>query len=276
MYEEMDKTRAALREHMATQSCKNPGMLFHLQKTLAMLVMPLGLAWMLLLAMTLWSRRLRRPAFTAGLGLVWILQSLAGNPWVGRRMMARLERQFPISRAEEGPVLDAIFVLGGGTELDVLGRPHFGLAGDRVAEAARLWHAGRTRFLVASGRGNDGLNANRDLGQETRTLWLGLGVPDAAIRVVETPCFITREEIVAADALSQRQHWGRVGLLTSAYHLPRAMGLAKKAGLQATPIPCDFQGRPRRFRPQELVPQMEGLRLTQLALWEMVGQAVGR
>ncbi len=251
-------------------------MLFSLQKTLAMLVMPLGLVWVLLAGMTLWSQKLRRPAFTAGLGFLWILLALAGNPWVGRRMMAHLEQQIPTPDLERGPVLDAICVLGGGTELDAQGRPHFGISGDRLAEAARLWHSGRARCLVASGRGNDGLHGDRDLAQETRTLWMGLGVPAAAIRVVETPCFITRDEIAAYRAMSEQQHWGRVGLLSSAWHLPRAMSLARKARLDAMALPCDFQGRPRRFRPQELVPQMEGLRLTQLAAWEMLGQMVGR
>lgn len=251
-------------------------MLFNLQKTLALLVMPLGLSWVLLLGMVIWSRKFRRPAFTAGLGLLWILLAVAGSPWMGRRMMARLERQVPAAKPEEGPVLDAVFVLGGGTELDAQGRPHFGTHGDRVAEAARLWHAGRARLLVASGRGNDGLGGDRDLARETRALWLGLGVPPSAIRLVETPCFITREEIAAYREMRERQGWGRVGLLTSACHLPRAMRLARKAGLDATPLACDFLGRRPRFRPQDLVPQLEGLRLTQAALWEMVGQAVGR
>lgn len=251
-------------------------MLLNLQKTLALLIMPLGLVWLLLFGMLLWSRRLRRPAFTAGLGLSWLLLTVTGSPWVGHRLMAHLERKVPAAHLEDGPVLEAVFVLGGGTDLNPQGRPQLSSHGDRVAEAARLWHAGRTRLLVASGRSNDAMGGDRDLAQETRMLWLGLGVPESAIRVVEAPCAITREEIAAARAMCEAQHWKRVGLLTSAWHLPRALRLARKADLAVIPLPCDFQGRPRRFRPQDLVPQQEGARLTQTALWEMVGQAVGR
>jgi uncharacterized SAM-binding protein YcdF (DUF218 family) len=251
-------------------------MLFNLQKVLAFLVMPLGLVWLLLLGLTLWSRRLRRPAFTVCLGLLWILLTAAGNPWVGQRLMARLEGK--IASAEQDPNLDleAVFVLGGGSDLNAQGQPQFGSHGDRVAKAANLWHAGRTRFLVASGRSNDSLPGERDLGQETRLLWLGLGVPDSAIRVVETPCYTTREEIQAYREICRQQGWDRIGLLTSASHLPRALAQARKVGLTATPLASDFRGRPRRFRPQDLVPQLEGIRLTHLAVWERIGQVMGR
>jgi len=251
-------------------------MLFNLQKTLGLLIMPVGILWLMLLGMTLWSWRLRRPAFATLLSLLWILFTLAGNPWVGQRLMARLEARVPVSHLEQGPALDAVCVLGGGSEVDAQGRPQFSAHGDRVAEAARLWHAGRTLHLVASGRSNDSLLGERDLAQETRSLWLGLGVPDSAIRVVPTPCFITREEIAAYAALRDQQRWSRIGLLTSASHLPRALKLAQKAKLEVVPLACDYQGQPHRFRFQDQVPQEEGFRLAQTAAWEVVGQALGR
>lgn len=251
-------------------------MLFNLQKVLAFLVMPLGLLWLLLLGMTLWSRRLRRPGFTVCLGILWVLFTAAGNPWVGQRLMARLEGK--IASAEQDPNLDldAVFVLGGGSDLNAQGVPQLSAHGDRIAKAAKLWHAGRTRFLVASGRSNDSLQGERDLGQETRLLWLGLGVSESAIRVVDAPCFTTREELMAYREVCRLQGWGKIGLLTSASHLPRALVQARKAGLTVTPLASDFHGRPRRFRPQDLVPQLEGIRLTQSALWEMVGRVMGR
>ena len=251
-------------------------MLFNVQKILAFLVMPLGLLWLLLLGLTLWSRRLRRPSFTVCLGLFWVLFTAAGNPWVGQRLMARLEGKIATAEQDPNLNLDAVFVLGGGSDLNAQGVPQLSSHGDRVAKAARLWHSGRTRFLVASGRSNDSLRGERDLGQETRLLWLGLGVPESAIRVVEAPCFTTREEVVAYRKVCDQQRWGKIGLLTSASHLPRALAQAHKAGLTVTPLACDFHGRPRRFRPQDLIPQLEGIRLTQGAIWEMVGQAMGR
>jgi len=251
-------------------------MLFNLQKVFAFLIMPLGLLWLLLLALTVWSRRLRRPGFTVCLGVLWVLFTAAGNPWVGQRLMARLEGKIASAEHDPNLDLDAVFVLGGGSDINAQGDPQLGTHGDRIAEAARLWHAGRTRFLVASGSGNDSLQGDRDLGQETRLLWLRLGVPDTAIWVVDAPCYTTREEVAAYRKMCEQQRWSRIGLLTSASHLPRALAQARKAGLTATPLASDFQGRPRRFRPQDLIPQLEGIRLTQTAAWEMVGQMMGR
>lgn len=249
-------------------------MLFDLQKAVALLAMPLGLVWLLLLALVLWSWRLRRPGFSLALSLVWILLGLAGNPWLGHRLMARLERQVPAPDPRLS--FEAVCVLGGGTEVDEDGTPHLARHGDRLAEAARLWHAGRARCLVASGASRDSRQGERNLGEEARRIWLGLGVPESAIRVLAVPCFNTREEIAAYRSLREREGWTRLGLLSSASHLPRALRLARKAGLQASPLPCDREGRPRRFRVQDLVPQQEGLGLAQTALWEMLGQALGR
>jgi uncharacterized SAM-binding protein YcdF (DUF218 family) len=250
-------------------------MLFDLQKALGLLIMPLGLVWLFLLGMVLWSWRLRRPHFAFLLSLTWVLLTLGGSPWVGRSLIAQLERQVPVVAPAQGP-LDAIFVLGGASEVDAQGRPQLGSHGDRIAEAARLWHAGQTHYLVASGRGNDALTGERDLAEETRAIWRELGVPDSAILVVKAPCYITREEIAAYRVLTREHHWARAGLLTSAYHLPRALALARKAQLDVVPLPCDSLSRPRRLRLQDAIPQQEGIRLTETALWEMVGKAVGR
>jgi len=120
------------------------------------------------------------------------------------------------------------------------------------------------------------LQADRNLGEESRTIWRGLGVPDSAIRLVPTPCYITREEIAAYKVMADQNRWTQVGLLTSASHLPRALKLAEKANLKVIPLPSDFRGRPRRFRPQDVVPQLEGIRLTHTAMWEIIGKAMGR
>ena len=171
---------------------------------------------------------------------------------------------------------ETVFVLGGGTEEKPLGGPELGMAGDRVALAAQLWHAGKAQLLVASGCSRDRAGGFADLGQETRALWLSLGVPDQAIRVVQEPCWITRDEIAAYQRLQTRFGWRRMGLISSAWHLPRAMGLAGRAGLAVTPLGADWRGRRHPFQVRLLVPQPEGFLFVQWACWEYLGRWVGR
>ena len=149
-------------------------------------------------------------------------------------------------------------------------------AGDRLATAARLWHAGKARFLVASGTSRDAVGALRDGGKESRALWLGLGIPDSAIIVVPEPCWITRDELRAYRRLQDQRHFKRMALVSSASHLPRALGLAAKAGLDFTPVGADWKGRQYTIQVQMLVPSAEGLERTQRASWEHLGAWLGR
>jgi uncharacterized SAM-binding protein YcdF (DUF218 family) len=250
--------------------------LFAFQKTLGLLAMPVGLLWLFLLASAGFCL-LRKQRLAAALFLVAALSyALAGNVYLGSALMARLESGIPPVAAASAAPFDAVCVLGGGTEGDGLGGAEASQAGDRIVLAARLWHAGKARLLVTSGMSRDSLGSVRNLGEETRTLWRGLGVPDAAILVVAEPCWNTRDEILADRRLQLQHGWKRVGLLSSAWHLPRALALARKAGLTATPLGADWDGRPHPFQLQLLVPQAEGFRKVQRACWEFLGRRLGR
>jgi hypothetical protein len=135
--------------------------LFSLEKTLALLVMPAGLIWLLILAAALLCLR-RRQRAPAGLCLgIAVLYACAGSPYLGRALMGSLERRVaPVSLAALEP-FDAVFVLGGGSEQDPAGDPELGPSGDRVFLAARLWHAGKARLLVTSGAARDGVSGTR-------------------------------------------------------------------------------------------------------------------
>ncbi len=115
----------------------------------------------------------------------------------------------------------------------------------------------------------------REAGQETRALWRSVGIPDDAILPVAEPCWNTRDEIKAYARLQARFGWKRMGLVSSASHLPRAMALAAKAGLAVTPLGADRQGRTQAFQIQELIPQGAGFEINQRACWEYLGRWLG-
>lgn len=247
-----------------------------LEKTVGLLGMPAGLLWLFLLASAAFCllRRQRLPAVL--FLLVAAGYALAGNVYLGSALMARLEAGVPAVDVAALAPFDAVCVLGGGSQQDPFGGAQANLSGDRIVLAARLWHAGKARLLVAGGRSRDSLGSPRDLGQETRALWRGLGVPDSAILVVDEPCWNTRDEILADRRLQLRHGWQRVGLVSSAWHLPRALALARRAGLDATPLGADWRGRPHPFQLQLLVPQQEGFLDIQRACWEWLGRRLGR
>ena len=254
-----------------------------LQKTAGFLMMPAGLLWLGLLAATVFAWRRGGSLGRGGpsrealpLVLLTIGYTVAGNIHVGHALMRRLEAEVPNLGETPSAAFDAACVFGGATEVDSFGRPQLACSGDRVMAAARLYHAGLARILVASGVSEDAPAGPRNLGQEARSLWLSVGVPESAIWVVETPCRVTKEEVAAFRALKERKGWTRVALVSSAWHLPRIQRLAKRAGLDAIPYGSDWRGRHHVFQWQDCVPQGAGFWRVNLAAWEYVGRLAGR
>ncbi|MBA3936762.1 MAG: YdcF family protein [Planctomycetes bacterium] len=247
------------------------------QKALGLLLMPASVAWLLLagLAIAAWGARRRRTAIAAT--AIWVLYTVAGNVWVGNALLGSLETRIPPRTPASLPgVFDAVFVLGGGTTLGSDGRPQLGSGGDRLALAAQLFAERKTLHLVASGNSMAGLDMERDLAEETATLWRGMGVPDAVILSVGTPAVNTRQEIAAYKRMVDERHWENVALVSSAWHLPRALALCEKAGLKVTPLGADRRGRIASWSPLYLIPQNFGFDAVQVACYEYLGRWVGR
>jgi len=239
------------------------------------LVMPAGLLLIGLIALTLWLwSRQRTGALMAGALALGFM--VLGNVWFSAWLMGRLQNSIPQDDPLKRPTYDAVLVLGGGSSADLAGNPSFGTSGDRIAVAARLWLAGRVRVLVASGSAIPELTGPRDLAADTVTLWQSLGVPEEAMIAAPGPRTTSEEMRVYAELI--RSHgWQRVGLVTSAWHLPRALRLARKNGLDLDPIAADWKGSSQEgWAAYNLVPRESALLDTRLAAWELLGAALGR
>lgn len=243
------------------------------QKLAVRLLTPLGLVWLGLAAATLAA--LRRRAWRPGaiLGAGWLLVTLGGNVWLGAWLLGRLEAAVPAPP----PAVrwDAACVLGGGSELDPAGEPQLGLAGDRLRVGAVLWREHRVPLLVTSGSGMFGSDAGRSLAAETAAIWTSLGIPAEAIVQVPGPVN-TAQEIAAVAKLARERGWQRVAIVTSAWHLRRALALAERAGLAADGVAADQHGRIPPLTPVFLVPCGLGANDVQLWMIEVIGRLVGR
>jgi uncharacterized SAM-binding protein YcdF (DUF218 family) len=139
---------------------------------------------------------------------------------------------------------------------------------------ARLYHAGKTKHLVASGLSVTEIGKDRSLAGESAALWRELGIPDSAIIRLDTPR-TTREEIVEYKKLLQARSWRRVGVCSSAWHLRRVETICRREGLVMIPIPADFLSSPLPWNAMYAVPQARGFQNVQKALWEYLGALTG-
>ncbi len=242
------------------------------QKMAARLATPLGLAWLVLFGLTLDLLRNRR-WWPGGLAAsCWLLLTLGGNAWIGAWLLGGLERSVPPAQANSW---DAVAVLGGGTDLTPDGEAQLGSAGDRLRVAYSRMRAGQTPLLVAAGSGLLGADDQRDLAAETGSLWRSWGVPPPSMLLFSGPVN-TRQEIQRLADEAKTRGWTRIGIVSSAWHLPRAMALARRFGLNADPIPADRRGRPAPASPVFIIPCGAGFHDVQLWCTEVLGRMVGR
>ena len=121
-------------------------------------------------------------------------------------------------------------------------RPQLNQAGDRLLLAAQMYHAGKVRSLICTGQSIRELNPDGvDPAEQSRRIFERLAIPRDAIRL--SGGRNTAEEFRRlAEVLPPDQ---RVCVLTSAWHMPRALRLAKANGLSPVAAPADFRGTHR-------------------------------
>ena len=221
-------------------------MFFVLSKTVYLLLVPsnllliTGLAGLALL-MTRWRRLGRRLALTA-----LTLFLLCGILPVGDALNQVLENRFPVWDPARGAP-DGIVVLGGAIDPVVSrarGQVTLGDAAERITVIAKLArdypHA---RILFSGGDGS--LRANR--GKEADYLVPLLdtfGVPGERV-ALERRSRNTAENAAFSKTLVQPKPGERWLLVTSAQHMPRAIGCFRRAGFPVEAYPVDWHTVPR-------------------------------
>lgn len=250
-----------------------PG-IYVVQKIIGRMLMPAGMFWGALFVGFFWfaARRDWRPAWVAG--AAWCALTLSSSSYVGSQVISSLERPFgPIDVYAERP-LDAILVLGGGVNGGG-GYAQLSESGDRPIVAARMYLRGQTRTLITSGSSIPGIKTEVDVAASTSIIWRDLGIPDEAIVKVPAPKN-TSEEMAALKVLVAERGWTRVGVVTSAFHMRRALRLAEANGLEVVALPSDFKANTVYEGLLSWIPDASGFSHLQKGCWEYLGAAVGR
>jgi uncharacterized SAM-binding protein YcdF (DUF218 family) len=226
-----------------------------------------------------------------GLGLVWTrykafgrrlcLASLLaivalGSLPVGTFLLAILEDSVPPWKDDGGPVA-GIIVLGGSFDGDISlarGQVTLNEAGERILAIAQ-WARKRpdTKIVFAGGSAaivGEGASEGRVLAGFLEAL----GVPAGRV-TVEAESRNTLENARFTHALLRPAPGDRFVLVTSAYHIPRSVGLFRAAGFTVLPWPVDYRtGSPGQMQPQ--VDIVGGLDRLDTAVREWIGLVAAR
>jgi uncharacterized SAM-binding protein YcdF (DUF218 family) len=173
-----------------------------------------------------------------------------GNGWVVGTLMRNLEtRHLP---REPVPHADAILVLSGGVLGRTPPRPTIEVAdaGDRLLYGAALFKQGKAPRIICTGNVATGGLAPRPAAEDMAELLTLLGIPTGAI-VTETRSENTHDHAVTVCPMLTAGGASRVLLVTSALHMPRAMGVFRAGCPQVEFIaaPTDFRAPYERPMP---------------------------
>jgi len=244
-----------------------------LQRLLTSLVMPLpfGLALAVLGALLWWYRQ-SKPLWAWLVGAGFVVIWLGSTPLVAQWLLLPLERAYPPRFAAECRPAQAIVLLGGAVQPlvagDLRGRLHRG--SDRVWEAARLYHAGCAPLVVVSA---GGLVEPPQRARETEAiaaLLLDLGIPASSL-VLEDESRNTQGNAASTRALLEPRAIDAVLLVTSAWHLRRAVALFEAAGFEVSPVGADYRSFRACRHLQCWIPSPDALDASGLAMKEYLG-----
>ena len=199
---------------------------------------------------------------------------------LGRQLMIPLEDRFPLITFEEQKKqkVDGIIVLGGTVHMyvsDQRGVPSIVSGAERIIEAVKLATHFKEAKIILSGGPNTVLANPTPDAVIVKQLMVDMGIDEKRI-LVEGKSRNTWENAVFAKELAKPKKNENWLLVTSAYHMPRAMGTFRQANFAVKAYPVDYYtgGETSRFSPFYYA--MDGVTITDTAAKEWLGLLVYR
>jgi uncharacterized SAM-binding protein YcdF (DUF218 family) len=219
-------------------------MMYLVSKIIGFLITPSNLvASICLIGVVLMLTRWRRAGVRIGaIGILLLL--VGGYSPLGNVLLLELSERFP-PWADGGRAPDGVIVLGGAINPDltaVRGAPEMNASAERMTAAAMLARRFPDAKIVLSGGNANPFHPLSTEAEVGRELLESLGIANDRI-VKEDRSRTTYENAAFTRALIHPAPGERWLLVTSAYHMPRAMGVFRAAGFSVEAYPVDWRTR---------------------------------
>lgn len=249
------------------------------------------LGWFMVEPSNLLAFGLLAGLIVVALGRRWIGLGLAGAAWlalvlcglgpVGEWLIEPLEGRFPAPDLT-GQSVVGVIVLGGAAEADVtMARAQLSMneSGERLVALADLGRRFPQAQLVFTGGSGGPFGDTVSEADAVEAALATLGLPAGRV-IFERVSRNTAENASFTKALVQPQAGETWLLVTSAWHMPRAMGVFRRTGFAVTAYPVDFRTRGDGTLTWTSGTLSRGLRRTDVAVREWLGllayRALGR
>jgi len=247
-------------------------MFYFLSKVLFYLLTPAGLVVMALIVAA-WTKNHARRRRAIGVALAGLF--LFGNGFLTNEAALWWEYPPVTLPAASGPRVGVVLT-GGMVKVtsEPKNRIYLGDQADRLGQALLLYKGGQIQKILISGGIGSILPHDRiDEGQTVARFLRTAGVPAQDIWL-ENHSRNTHENALFSAPILQKQfrNYGYV-LITSAWHMRRAVGCFRKQGIAVTPYPAALLSQQRTLNPGQWLPSEMALLDSYWLLHEWIGYA---
>jgi uncharacterized SAM-binding protein YcdF (DUF218 family) len=169
--------------------------------------------------------------------------------------------------------VNAIIVLSGVVNLPISTSHYieFGDGVERILTGIKLVKDGCGDVLIITGGSGNIYDQTKREAVFLRQFAIDFGVPEEKI-LIDPDSRNTHENAVNTKVLMEQHDISSSILVTTATHLPRAMGCFKKLGINPIPYPVDFHSNPNPdYHLLDVIPSVGALKQTSFALHEYIG-----
>lgn len=248
--------------------------MIYLMKFVASFILPPGIFVIILFAIAAKVRKSSRLASRWLVGVTIVLYALTTN-LVSDALLRTLEYRYTPPRSVSG---DVIIMLGGGATSSApdIGEAEGNLSGSasaRLLTAARLQKMLRVPIILSGGQ------VYADTGREAiiaKRLLVGLGVEESQI-MIEDQSLNTKQNARFVHKILEENHFSSPILVTSAFHMERALINFDKEHVPVFPFPTDYMtNREDHFYFNKIAPSASALQDSALFFREWLGIAAAK
>ena len=250
------------------------------EKSLTALLQPVGLIW-IGLALVAYFGALRKRYIAAGTCFCcWLVITVAGNQFVCNSLAQSVESRYYHMNPYEGDDYQYGLVLGGGASVGPNEQSQLNLSGNRLAVAWRMYRDGKIKKIICTGTNSFDGDEIKNPAETTSEILQGLGVAESDLLML--PGDNTFQEIKNLKRWMIEQNdagieVGRVALISSAWHLPRAKRLAREQEIDDVDlVPAGFLSAPNMASPHMVVPGAYQILVTSNIMKELLAGMVDR
>jgi len=239
--------------------------MIYLHKLLPALLSPLMILFFILI-FSIYIKNKWPPVFAI------IVLLIISNPIIGNLATAYLEKDYPPVILTEIPKVDAIVVLSG--MVNTIQGPNntlkyeFNGAVDRIDAGVKLMKLHKAKILILTG-GYLPWSLGMPEGEFLKEVAVSWGVDPSAIHLTKKVQNTDQEASAVSEIILKGQ---KIALITSAFHMPRAITVFASKNLQVIPVPVDHRSSAQKFQIMELLPDPGAVENITLFIKELIGR----